>query len=160
MNTSHIYLSYRKFYEVTLCRVMLIRGKPTLKVLNFAGIKFRDFCDFWSLSRNFVPAKLNICRIWDSFFSKYLIKVWYWYPYIIIFTYSNEIAVAVKYLITITLINNRKTGIQWGFYFLFPEIAKLNTREICNHQIAKLNTQRMYFFNREIKYHQNLIPLN
>ena len=28
-----------------------------LKVLNFAGTKFRDFHDFWPFSRNFVPAK-------------------------------------------------------------------------------------------------------
>ena len=77
-------------------------------------------------------------------------------------TYSHEIRVSVTYLITITLINNRKIDIQMRLSFLvFTEIAKLNTREIfCNQQIAKLDTHNMLFFsNHEIKHPRNLIPL-
>ena len=46
-------------------------------------------------------------------------------------------------------------------FIIFTEIRKLNTREMFgNHQIAKLNTRKMWFFsNREIKYPRNLIPL-
>ena len=46
-------------------------------------------------------------------------------------------------------------------FLIFTEIATLNTRELFyNHQIAKLNTRKMYFFsNPKIKYLQNLIPL-
>ena len=46
--------------------------------------------------------------------------------------------------------------------FISTETAKLNTLEMCcNHQIAKLNTRKMFFFcsKRGIKYPQNLIPL-
>ena len=32
-------------------------------------------------------------------------------------------------------------------FLTFPEITKLNTREIfCNHHIAKLDTHKIYFF--------------
>ena len=37
----------------------------------------------------------------------------------LISTYSNEITVSVTYLITITLINNRKTDTQRDFRFLY-----------------------------------------
>ena len=51
--------------------------QSTVKVLNFAGIKFRDFRDFWPFSRRFIPArslqnqipaKLNTYWVWDSLF--------------------------------------------------------------------------------------------
>ena len=47
-------------------------------------------------------------------------------------------------------------------FLSFTKIAKLNTREMFyNNQIAKLNTRKMqFFFNREIKYSRNLIPLS
>ena len=46
-------------------------------------------------------------------------------------------------------------------FLIFTEITKLNTRDMfCNHQIAKSNTRKMYFFsNRKIKYPRNSIPL-
>ena len=45
-------------------------------------------------------------------------------------------------------------------FLIFTEIAKLNTREMFrNHQISRLNTLKMFFSNREIRYQQMLIPL-
>ena len=47
-------------------------------------------------------------------------------------------------------------------FLIFAEIAKLNTRDLfCNHQIAKLDTCKIYIFsNREIKCSQNFIALS
>ena len=45
-------------------------------------------------------------------------------------------------------------------FFIFTEIVKLNISEMfCNHEIAKLNIRKMYYFsNCEIKHPRNLIP--
>ena len=65
----------------------------------------------------------------------------------------------ISLLIIITLINNRKTDMRLSF-FISTEIAKLSTRKMfCNHQIEKLNTCKMQFSKRGIKYPRNLIPL-
>ena len=103
--------------------------KATLKVLSFTGIKFCDFRNFWPFWRNFVLyprkvsnhkiAKLNSCRVWDSIFPNIWSKNYVDTRILRISTYSNEIRVSVTYLITITLINNRKIDIQWDFRFLF-----------------------------------------
>ena len=58
---------------------------------------------------------------------------------------SNKIRVSVTYLITIALIN--KTKKLRLLFLTFTEIAILNTPEMfCNHQIAKLNIRKMFFF--------------
>ena len=133
--------------------------KPASLERYLKNIKFCDFRDFWPLlryflpaksfkttkSQNYIPTKLNTVRVWDSLFpnigSKYNIDTRISH----ISTYSNKTRVSVTYLITITLINNRQTDIQWGFRCLFyNEIPKLNTREVFfNHQIAKWNTHKM-----------------
>ena len=92
-----------------------------LKLLNFAYIIFREFCDFWPFSLNYVPAysfenhkiaKLNTCQLWNSLFPNI------WSKYDIdtrisrVLRKANEIRYSVTYLITITLINNRKFDIQ------------------------------------------------
>ena len=67
----------------------------------------------------------------------------------------------ISLLIIITLTNNRKIDVRLSF-FISTETAKLNTLDMCcNHQIAKLNTRKMFFFCSKcgIKYPQNLIPL-
>ena len=78
-----------------------------------------------------MPPKLNTCRVWDSLFpniwSKYDIDTCISH----MSTYSNKIRVSVTYLITNTLINNRKINFPSDFSFLiFTDITKLNTREM------------------------------
>ena len=108
----------------------LVKILKILKILNFAGI---TFCNFWPFSQNSMPAKsLKITKSRNSKPAK-LNTCWAWDHYFLIFdqildndtcishlfTYSNEIRVSVTYLITITLINNRKIDIQWDFSVLF-----------------------------------------
>ena len=78
-----------------------------------------------------MPPKLNTCRVWDSLFP----NIWSKYDTDTCIshmsTYSNKIRVSVTYLITNTLINNRKINIPSDFSFLiFTDIAKLNTHEM------------------------------
>ena len=42
----------------------------TLKVLNFAGIKFRDFREFWSNSRNLIPANSHLISWFAKFYTR------------------------------------------------------------------------------------------
>ena len=61
--------------------------------------------------------------------------------------YGDEIRVSATYLITITLINNRKNDVNEISFFHFIEIAKWNTREMfSNHQITQINARKMAFF--------------
>ena len=98
-----------------------------LKALNFVGVKFREFRNFWLFSRSFVPVKLNTCQVCDFLFPNILILI----PvHRTSLPSVTKFRVSVTYLITITLINNRK--IEWDVCFLF---------------FLKLRNQiQMYFF--------------
>ena len=75
----------RGFFYMKIIATLIPINLATLKVLNFASIKFRDFRDFWLFSRNFVPtkslktaksqnwvpAKLNTWRVSDSLFPNF-----------------------------------------------------------------------------------------
>ena len=63
-------------------------------------------------------AKLNTYRAWHSLFLNIWSKSDIHTHISCVSTYSNEIGVSVTYLITITLINNRKIDIQWDFCFI------------------------------------------
>ena len=116
----------------------------TLTVLNLAIFTIFDyFCKILYLQKVSNPQNRKIKYLmslrfsfpntWSKFYADNGISQ--------TFTYSNKIRVSETYLITATLINNRKIDIQWDFHYL------LNTREIfCNHQITKLNTCKMFFF--------------
>ena len=102
-------------------------SKPSLISCYLKDIKICDFCNSDHFREIFYPGKvskpqnceLNTCPVWDSLFSNI------WSKYDIdtrisqISSYSNEIRVSVTYLITITLISNRKVDIQRDFRFLF-----------------------------------------
>ena len=85
-----------------------------LKALNFVGVKFREFRNFWLFSRSFVPVKLNTCQVCDFLFPNILILI----PvHRTSLPSVTKFRVSETYLITITLINNRK--IEWDVRFLF-----------------------------------------
>ena len=132
------------------------------KVIYLKGFKFHGhyiswfslfltiFAKFWTRVKfqkyniaKLIPAKLNTCQIWDSLFPNI------WSRFDIIATRVSRVYVNnkiwVSYLITITLINDRKKWYSMKLSFLiFTEIAKLNTREIfCNYQISKLDICKM-----------------
>ena len=156
--SSELKQNVKKSFELHLS---IFPSASTSKSLNFAGIKLHNLRGFWPFreilyhwsfkttkSRSHIPVKLKTYRVWDSVFpnisSKYDISI---------SVYSNKNRISVTYLITITLINNRKIDMEWLLFLIFSEIAKLNIHEMFyNHQLEWLNTNKMYFFsNHEIK---------
>ena len=61
------YLEQVKNKITTQLQIIIYKRRTTLKVLNLAGIKFRDLREFWSNSRNLIPANSN----WFSWFAKF-----------------------------------------------------------------------------------------
>ena len=79
---------------------------------------FTKFCTHEKFQNNEI-SKLNTCRVWDFLFP----NIWWKYDIDIrishVSTYSNKTRVSVTCMMTITLINNRKSDIQWDFRLLF-----------------------------------------
>ena len=118
-----------------------------LKGIKFRGYKSSQF--LYHFREILFPRKvskkknLNTCQVWDylslNIWSKYDIDTCVLY----MSTYINGIRVFVIYLITNTLIDNRKIDIQWDFR-VFQNFYW--DREI------KLSSNVLQSPNREIKY--------
>ena len=128
----------QQYLKKTSLRLHLHYFYFALKVLNFVGVKFREFRNFWLFLRSFVPVKLNTCQVCDFLFPNILILI----PvHRTSLPSVTKFSVSVTYLITITLINNRKA--EWDVRFLFFLKLRNQIHEMYFFPIAKLSNSEI-----------------